>query len=519
MIEAEQLPNDIAALKQIVQTLQQQNVAQQQRITTLEELVMLLRGKQFGPSSEQGVPDQMGLFSEAEVTLQGVDIQALEQAEQAIAQGQPAAPSKKGKRGRRPLPPDLPRVRVEHDLAEADKFCPCCEGHPPLHRIGEDISEQLDIIPAQVRVVQHVRPRYGCRGCEGHVAQASMPAQLLPKSLATPGLLAQIAVNKYEHGLPLYRQENILQRIGVDIPRATSANWMVKTGLATRPLINLMREVLLSSSLIHMDETTVQVLKEKGRSAQSTSYMWVQVCAGATPVRLFHYAPTRSGTVPKTLLDGFTGHLQTDGYEGYNTVRELGGILQQGCWAHARRKFFDALKGQAKPPDDRTSVAQQGFDYIQGLYRIERAIDKDAPPDERQRHRLAHSQPLLGEMRQWLEDALPQVPPKSLTGSALGYLHNQWEKLVRVLDAGYLRLDNNLAENAIRPFVIGRKAWLFCTSVKGAEASANIYSLIETAKANHLDAYDYLYKVFTDLPKAQTVADIEALLPWNIKPT
>ena len=388
----------------------------------------------------------MGLFNEAEQD-QPPEQETITEAETEIAV--PAHQRKKP--GRKPLPADLPRVRKEHDLSEDEKICTCC-GNRDLHRMGEEISEQLDIIPAKIQVIQHVRPKYACRACEGQIKTAAMPAQPIPGSVAAP--------------------------------------------------------------VVHCDETVVKVLKEPDKTPQSQSYMWVQV-SEPTPgeyVVLFDYAPTRSGSVPLKLLEGFKGYLQTDGYEGYAAVGRQEGVISQGCWAHARRKFDEAIKGQKK--GSKPGKAHVALSYIQKLYRIEKRI-AGRPPDEIKAIRQQESCPILQQLRQWLDKSLAQVPPKSLSGKALHYLHNQWDKLVRYTEAGYLRMDNNLAENAIRPFVVGRKAWLFSQSQKGARASANLYSLIETAKACALEPYAYLAKVFEQLPKADTVEAIEKLLPWN----
>ena len=352
------------------------------------------------------------------------------------------------------------------------------------------------------------------RRCCNHLPYAPQP---IPGSIATPGLLAYIATSKYVDGLPLYRQEKfILARLGVDIARATTSLWMVRCGDLIQPLINLMREKLLEAPLIHCDETVTQVLNEEGKSARSQSYMWVQVAepAQGQKIILFDYAPSRSGSVPLNLLEGFKGYLQTDGYEGYAAIGRQPGVTSQGCWAHARRKFDEAIKGQKDK--NKTSKSHMGLSYIRKLYQIELGI-KDSPPEERKRIRQEQSLPVLQKLRQWLDKSLPQVPPKTLLGKALYYLNNQWEKLIRYCDEGYLRMDNNLAENAIRPFVVGRKVWLFSNSTSGAKSSANLYSLVETAKACGLEPYQYLKTVFTRLPMVQSVEDIEQLLPWNQK--
>ncbi|MFB3078594.1 MAG: IS66 family transposase, partial [Lysobacterales bacterium] len=317
-----------------------------------------------------------------------------------------------------------------------------------------------------------------------------------------------------QDALPLYRQETILQRIGVDLPRATLANWMIRAGTLVQPVINLLRDRLLDYDIVQMDESTVQVLKEPGKTAQSKSYLWLQRGGPpAQPVILYDYDPSRSQAVPKRLLADFKGYLQTDGYDGYNAVVAMNNLVHVGCMAHARRKFSEAVKAQGKKK--RNGKAQWGLALIQKLYRIEKQA-RTLSPEARHEHRQRHARQLLDEMRCWLDEALPQVPPTSATGKALNYLNNEWPKLIRYLDDGRLQIDNNLAENAIRPFVVGRKNWLFSDSVKGVKASANLYSLIETAKANGLEPYAYLRYLFAELPKAETVEAMEALLPGTI---
>ena len=292
---------------------------------------------------------------------------------------------------------------------------------------------------------------------------------------------------------------------------------MIRSGQLVQPLINLLRDRLLAYDIIQMDETTVQVLKEPGKTAQSKSYLWLQRGGPPDePVILFDYDPSRSQTVPQGLLEGFAGYLQADGYSGYNGVVAAGGLVQLGCMAHARRKFSEAVKGQGK--NKRQGKAQQGLAWIQKLYRIEKqARTQQLSPQARKLHRQQHAAPILDKLREWLDASLPTVPPGTLAGKALTYLHNEWPKLIRYLEDGRLEIDNNLAENAIRPFVIGRKNWMFSDSVHGVKASANLYSLVESAKANGLEPYQYLKQVFTALPQAETVEDIESLLPWVLK--
>ncbi len=310
-VAEQQLPDDINALKQLVLSYQGKATDQQQRIHYLEEQLRLLLQKRFGASSEQHHIDQYGLFNEAEAPIDA-DQESVD--EVVIIE-----PHQRRRGKRAPLPDVLPRVDVIHDLSESEKVCPH-DGHV-LHEIGRDVSEQLDVIPAKIQVIRHVRLKYGCRCCEQTIKTAPLPPQPIPKSQASPGLLAYIAVSKFLDALPLYRQVEIWQRLGVKLDRTTFANWMIKVGELLIPLINLLQEKLLSGPLIHMDETTLQVLNEPGRTAQQKSYMWVRL-GGKPPNRiiLFDYYPTRHSDVPKQLLADYHGSLITDGYEGYNAV-------------------------------------------------------------------------------------------------------------------------------------------------------------------------------------------------------
>ena len=505
------LPDDVEVLKLFIvgQATKLDNyVARNEQLASqvviLQEQLNLALAKRFAARSEKRSADQIRLFDEAESDA-GAAVE--HEVEDTVAVSRHCR--KKG--GRKPLPSILPRVDVVHELAESERYCE--HDGRLLKEIGEVTCEQLDIVPATIRVIRHVRKQYAC-DCGQCIRVAPLPAQPIPKSMASPGLLAHITVSKYQDALPLYRQETILQRIGVDIPRATLASWMIRAGVLVQPLINLMRDRLLDYDIVQMDETPVQVLKEAGRRAQSKSYLWVQ--RGGPPedrVILYDYDPSRSGGVPQRLLAGYTGYLQTDGYDGYNAVVAANGLTALGCMAHARRRFDEAVKAQGKA--NRRGRAWRGLSFIQKLYRVEKQA-RSMSPTARYAYRMEHSKPLFDEMRVWLNDTLPQVLPKGATGKALSYLHDQWGKLTGYLDDGRLEIDNNLCENAIRPFVMGRKNWLFSNSVAGVTSSANLYSLIETAKAHELEPYAYLRAVFTKLPGATTVDDIEALLPGNI---
>ena len=517
-----ELPSSVDALQEIV--LQQhcdlaakQSTIEMQaeRLAFLEEWNRLLRSQRFGARSEKIPPEQGRLFNEAELEAPKADAGGPIEAEIEV----PAHTRRR--RGRRPLPDFLPVEEHLHDLAEAEKVC----GNDASHRLVEisrETSDQLKFIPATVAIVRHIRPKYACSTCKDGVRIAPMPKLPIPKSLATPSLLAHVATSKYVDALPLYRQEKIFARLGVDLSRGTLAGWMVKMGELVEPLLERIRNEIRRGSFVQADETPFQVLKEAGKSAQSQSYLWV-LRGGEPehPLLYYEYDPSRSAEVPKRLLRGFQGFLQTDGYEGYTALGAEPGIVHVGCWAHTRRKFDEALRGQGKSKkmgSKRTvkaSRARQALSQIQALYRIEREW-KDASAEQRYAERQARSKPLLEKLREWLDGSIDSVPPQSLTGKALHYMNAQWPKLIRVLDDGRIPLDTNLVENAIRPFVVGRKNWLFADTVAGARASANLYGLIETAKANGIEPGRYLAHLFEVLLTVDSPDQLQALLPQNV---
>lgn len=522
--ESTDLPDNIDALKALVlslredkkslqeekDSLQEEKNSLQELAESLKELVLLFRSRQFGKSSEKA-PGQAELFDEVEIEA---DPAAPDEAiidDIGDEESGTEAPSK-NKPGRKRNPSHLPRVPVNHDLPEAAKVCECgCS----LECIGEETSEQLDIIPAILQVLAHARKKYICPSCDKAPVIADKPADPIPRSNASPGLLAHIAVAKYQDGLPLYRMENIFERLGVHLPRNTQANWMIKCAELLQPLYNLMNDQLLDSGYIHMDETRVQVLKEPDKPPDSQSYMWVRKTGDADkPIILFDYAPTRGASVVKSLLGDYQGYLQTDDYAGYHAFGKQQAVTHIGCWTHARRKFVNAQKA-APSKKGKISKADMAVQMIQKLYTLETRI-KDLSPEERYQQRQHHAVPQLEKIRQWLDKTLLQTLPKGETGKALAYLNKNWDKLTIYTSDGRLNIDNNPVENAIRPFAIGRKNWIFSDSQAGAKTSAMMYSIIETAKANEIEPYAYLRTLFTRLPLAESLEDIEKLLPWNI---
>lgn len=484
-------------------------------ILELEENVRLLKSALFGRSSEKQrpadpVPGQLCLpFEEAVPTVAETP-----SAKTTVLEHQ------RRKRGRKPLPKDLPRVRHVVDLPDDQKIAPC--GHP-LKCIGEVVTERLCIKKAEIYVEQEVRPKYApdclCPtevGAPGEVKIAPATPQIIPKGIASADLVAHVVTAKFADALPLHRQEQQFRRLGVDISRATMVNWILLSAAACQRLLELLTDEILSGPSIHADETRIQVLDEPGRSNTALSYMWVY--RGGPPEApgvIFRYEVSRSGHIPETLLQNYHGYLQTDGYAGYHAIGERAGIRHLGCWAHVRRKFVEVIKG-AKAPAKNT-VADQALELISELYNIERQARGDnLNSDAIVALREQKSRPLLEKLKALFDRHMKTTPPRSLLGKAINYALGQWPRLTVYLEQGFLLPDNNLAENAIRPFAVGRKNWLFSGSPRGAEASALFFSLIETAKANEIEPNRYLRFLFSEIPKAKTDEDLRSLLPQRL---
>ncbi|MGB5706502.1 MAG: IS66 family transposase [Arenicellales bacterium] len=510
--ENAQIQGELAQIRQ--QLLEKESTLEQRDafIEQLKEALILARNRKFAATAESLRSLQSEIFNEPEQDADGV---ASESAESVVSDDEtdtitvPAHQRRRG--GRKPLPEELPRIDVVHDLADDEKICP--HDGSTLKLMGDKISEQLDIIPMQIQVIRHIRKQYACPCCEGYLKTAIKPKQPIEKSQASAGLLAYIAVSKYADSLPLYRQSTILRRFGIEMDRTTLANWMVRCGQLVQPLINRMEDHLLSAPYVHVDETPVQVLNEAGKTAQSQSYMWVR-SAGPPGKRLilFDYDPSRSGSVPKRLLADYHGAIMVDGYKGYEPVCREQSIIRLGCWVHARRKFVEANKVSKNKP----THGNYALKLIAKLYAIEKSLIA-VSSDERYAARQIQSKPIVEKLRNWLDQTLPKVAPKTALGKALHYLDHQWPRLIQYLQDGRYPIDNNPVENAIRPFAIGRKNWLFSTSVQGAKASANLYSLIDTAKANNLESYAYLKQIFAELPKVIEYDDVDLLLPGAVK--
>lgn len=487
----------------------------------LKEQLNKFKRQLFAASSEAAGQHQKDMF--------------FDEAESLGAQSAPAAEEsdddkidvpghKRAKRGRKPLDPALPREVVRYELPENERMCP--HDGAALREIGVEVSEQMDIIPQQVRVIRHERVKYACPCCDGGIRVAARPPQIIPKGLFTQSALAWIAASKYLDGLPLYRQAVLLGRFGgTDVSRNTVAGSIVRVGQLVQPVVNLLRDELLDAPLVFGDETELQVLKEPGRNAQTKSYMWAQMTdhcgkdGTGPPIRLFTYAPSRSTKTAMALYAGIRpgAVLMTDGYDVYDTIAHTHQLVHLGCWTHCRRYFHDAL--QALPKDQRgpDHLAARFIALIGKLYEVEAQAKRDGvEASELGRRRQHASVPLLAEIEKLLLANVHAVLPKSLLGQALHYLASQWNKLKRYVEDGRYSIDNNVQENAIRPFCVGRRNWLFADTVAGATASANLYSLLQTCQVNGIDGYRYLRALFTALPRAQTVDDYTALLPCRI---
>lgn len=488
------LPTDVETLQKMVLALQDKN-------QYLLEQFRLAQQARFGKSSEAHA-GQGELFNEAE---QIIDERLVEEKE--------TTHKKTNRPKRKALPKDLTRETIIIDLSDEEKVCDGC-GHD-LHQMGEKKSEQLKFVPAEVKVIETIRPQYSCRHCEKtdtkvQIKIAPVPLSPIPKSIATPSLLSQIITSKYQYSLPLYRQETMFKQHGIELNRKTMSEWMIKTSSLFKPIVEQLHQYLLKQPVIQADETTLKVIRED----KNKCYMWVY-CSGAdSPVEntiknivLYDYQASRAGSCAVNYLKGFEGYLQADGYKGYEQVDA--DLI--GCMAHARRKFVDA---QTAGPKNKNGRAQLAINKIAKLYRVEKEI-KDLPADEKKAIRQEKSLPLLKDFKEWLDESILQVLPKSAIGKAIQYSLNQWDKLSGYIKSGDINIDNNRAERAIKPFVIGRKNWMFCNTASGANASAILYSLIETAKANGLTPFNYLMFLLEELPKQPD--NLDYLMPWNVE--
>lgn len=490
-----------------------------QKVDWLMGQFRLAKHRQFGASSEKSEYDnteQLRIFNEAEATA---DANVLEPELVEIEKHY----RKRKRLINDKLPEDLPVEVVEHDLPEDEQVCPECGG--ALHVMGREVRRELKIVPAQVSIVEHVRKVYACRGCEKDecgvpIVKAPVNESVIKGSFASPEAVAYAMTQKFVMGVPLYRQEQELKRNGINLSRQTLSNWLIRCAEDyLEPVYNALKETMFEYfTELHADETTLQVLREPGKSAQSRSYMWLYRTSGynrrniktKNPIVLYEYQPDRKAKHPAEFLKGFKGYLHTDGYGGYHNLPD--DIIIVGCWAHVRRKFDEALKSLAEK-DRENSNALRGKRYCDRLFALERDFD-GLSPDKRFEKRQELSMPLVDEFFAWLSelDVLPKLP----TGVAKGYALGQRKYLERYLLDGRLEISNNRAERSIKPFVIDRKNFLFANTPRGAKASAIMFSIIETAKENNLNPFKYLTYIFQNAPNCDIRNDpnmLNSLLP------
>lgn len=497
----EQLQQEIARLMALVGQ-------QKQTIETLQHQLHLFRTARFSRKSEKGVvPEQMTLvFDEAMLTPE------VEQ-EPTTAESQTITYTRtKNNTGRKALPQSLPYVEQVHDLTEEEKHCACGS---ELTHIRDEITEQLDVVPQMTFRVVHIRKQYVCKGCEDTMKLASKPKQPIPGSIATPGLIAAVINSKFRCHMPLYRQEEMFHAAGVPLTRGTLSHWVIKASNLLTPLVKLMEDNIQTYDIAYADETTVQVLKEKGRLPTQKSYMWL--FAGGPPSKrafVYQYHPSRAHLIPAEFFAEFQGYLHADCYEAYISLALKPTIQHVACWAHARRYFVDVAKSTKK-----SGLAHQVIALIATLYHLEaRLKEENASPATVFAARIQKAKPIVFELKAILDDACSKILPKSPLGKAVFYTLNHWEALKTYLYDGRLDIDNNLSERAIKPFVIGRKNWLFCGNEAGALAGAVLFSLIETCKHHQIDVFSWLKYTLTHIQYAHTLEQLETLLPYNINP-
>jgi len=505
--QLQELPENV---QKYIKSLEKQLTSKTEENEYLQEKLKEALRRKFGRSTEKIDPNQKELFEELENTLEDTsdDIEQIE-----------VPGHTRKKRGPKPLDASIPREEILHDISDEEKQCACgCT----MSEISRESTERLNVIPEKIYVERHIYPKYACKSCEGSgdeekpvIRKAPAEPSIIPGSIVTPGLLAFILMNKFVDHLPFYRQEKRFERIGAKISRQNMSNWAMKAYQQLGILKVLYKKALLSGTFLQMDETPVQVMNEEERSNTSKSYMWVaRGGPPSNPVTLYEYYPRRNAAFINDFLEGYSGYLQADGFGAYEAADKINkNIFLIGCLAHIRRKLFEASKAGKK-----TGSAHQALSMIQKIYRVEKELrERDLSDPELLEEREKRVLPLLDNFSKWLEEKALTVRNTSKTGEAISYALKQWSKLIRYIQCPQASPDNNGAENAIRPFVVGRKNWLFSGSPKGAEASCFYYSLIETAKQNKIDPYSYLAYVFREVPRIKQPSEWEALLPWNYK--
>lgn len=492
--------------------------AHRAELNCLKEELARMKGMLFAPKSEKtktilAADPQLSLFNEAEL-----------EAELPVVQEAGTAVKAHSRKKKKPAAePDLSRAEhniVIEDIPADKRICPNC-GSNDLAAVGKEyVRSEIRVIPAKIIVDEIYRMVYKCRACESdeHVEfiNAPVPAPLVPHSPVTPSMLTAVLINKFLFAIPLNRQEKLWDMMGMEISRQSMANWIIYAyRLYLKPLLGLLKKKLLKNNVLHADETPVQVMKEKNRRNQAKSYMWLYATGeyAKEQIRIFDYRPGRNGDYAKEFLSGFKGYLHTDAYSGYGKVE---GITNCCCWAHARRRFADTVRSGIKDIDN--TIAGRAVKEINRLFELERSL-AEKTSEERQKERNLQAGPLIRALLEYLEGSLTKADRRSNLAGAIGYVLNHREELTNYLKDGSCSISNNLAERSIRPFTVGRKNWLFSGSPKGAEASAAAYSIIETCRANGLDAREYLMYIFSRMPQEACLEDEQVLdkyLPWNV---
>jgi transposase len=505
-VDRHNLPNDVDALKAIILQLldiidqQQRTMEEQQRIIheqgqqieRLTHQVQALQRHRYGRRSERVASATSRPEKNDEETIEG--------------------------HGRRRLPKDLPRHRTVHDVEASQRVCQSCGGL--LESMGESISEQLDVKPATFHVVEHIRCKYACRRCQANVIIAPMPAQPIDKGLATPGVLAAVMVDKYQDHMPLYRQAQRFQRIGIPLSRSTLCGWVMASARLLAPLVNRMKEqALIPCGHVFGDDTPIRVL-ERSEDQGKQGRFWIYTSKGkesCPACTVYQYTPTREGKGPLSFLQDFQGYFQADAFTGFDKLYQDKGqgasIVEIACWAHVRRRFYESAQGTPKD-----SLAHKGLAFVQALYRIEALARKqNLTPDETKAWRHEQAAPVLARFHAWLCYQQARILPRSPLGEAIAYTLNHWQALNNYLLEGYLEIDNNRSERGIRPLAVGRKNYLFVGNDAGGEAAAVIYSLLETCKQHNVNGWAYLKDVLTRI-STHPNSKIDELLPYSWKP-
>jgi transposase len=494
-IDRHNLPNDPAALQRMVAGLLEKLETQEQRLRQMQHWLEQLLRQRYGQKSERLDENQLFLFA-VESASRGQPVPA----EPPSAAPQPNPPG----HGRQRLPQSLERRRVVYDLADDARHCPDCQGE--LRHIGEEINERLEYVPASLQVIEEVCQKYACpKGCT--VITAAKPLAPIERGLPGPGLLAHVAVSKYGDHLPLHRQESIFARQGVELSRQTMCGWMRECAELVHPLVDLMKQRVLSSKAVQTDDTPVAVLDPELPHTR-TGRIWTYVGDPQHPYTVYDYTPNRSRAGPDAFLKGFRGYLQADAYSGYDEIYKDAerGVTEVACWAHARRKFFEAQSSDLM----RSTVV---LAYVHLLYEVEHeARDQSCQAEERQALRQARSKPILADLKAYLQRERPKVLPKSPEGQAISYTLSNWAALVRYAEDGDLEIDNNGAERSLRGVAVGRKNWMFFGSDNGGRTAALLTSLIATCQRHRIDPFAYLRDVFERI-SAHSKHRLEELLP------